>query len=92
MDSIVTALEIRKDGLSLYPGNVSDYLEHESRIDSDSNTSVKENEKPRTAGISTDTETEASSSGTLVLSSAPFVNGTIPSRNTSQTSNSASRN
>ena len=52
MDSIVTkTLEIRKDGLSLYPGNVSDYLEHvESRIDSDSNTSVKENEKPRTAG------------------------------------------
>ncbi len=52
MDGIVTkTLEIRKDGLSLYPGNVSDYLEHvESIIDSDSNTSVKESEKPRTAG------------------------------------------
>ena len=50
MDSIVTkTLEIRKDGLSLYPGNVSDYLKHvESRIDSDSNTSVKKTEKPQT--------------------------------------------
>ena len=49
MDSIVTkTLEIRKDGLSLYPGNVSDYLKHvESRIDSDSNTSVKKTEKPQ---------------------------------------------
>jgi ATP-binding cassette subfamily F protein 3 len=44
VDSIVTkTLEIRKDGLSLYPGNVSDYLEHlEEQLDQISGESASE--------------------------------------------------
>jgi len=47
VDSIVTkTLEIRKDGLSLYPGNVSDYLEHlEKRLEQNSGESASETVK-----------------------------------------------
>ncbi len=49
VDSIVTrTLEIRKDGFSLYPGNVTDYLEHiENKIDNDSTQSSSTSEKTR---------------------------------------------
>ncbi len=49
VDSIVTkTLEIRKDGFSLYPRNVTGYLEHiENKIDNDSTQSSSTSEKTR---------------------------------------------
>ncbi len=57
VDQIVTkTLEIRKDGLTLFPGNVSDYLRHIERMESGPQTqataSTPATAKPKPSGLS----------------------------------------
>lgn len=75
VDSIVTkTLEIRKDGPSLYPGNVSDYLEHlEKQLEQNSGESASETVKQQsTANIQLTPKQRRQARATLVAELSPI--------------------